>query len=182
MRLKSVALNNKQCVAVEPRGIRRLLCKQVEICVSAPLRHNLRSLAKSHRHPVEYRYHAPVCLCRPSADIDHRDISAVDVLSAFIGKFPYLPPTRRKGREAIVIDFSGTGRHPASLSQSLDLVFVEHTRSRMHESLDVIARIFGSHEPVFGIFRSLRLIPVYSLECRPLLPKPPQICPRLTAV
>ena len=73
----------------------------------------------------------------------------------------------------IVIDFSGMRRTLASRSQSLYLVFVENTSTRMHKCLYIIAWIFGSHQTMFGIFRSLGNIPVYGFKSCSLLPKPP---------
>ncbi len=52
----------------------------------------------------------------------------------------------------------------------------------MHERLDVIARVFGGHKSVVGIFGPLRYVPADGLQCGAPFPEPPEITARLRPV
>ena len=72
-------------------------------------------------------------------------------------------------------DFTDIFRLLAGLAHCIDLVFVEHTCSRMYEGFHIIRRKFGSHLPMVIVLPAFGYVPMDSFERSTFFPQRPKI-------
>ncbi len=141
MRLKRVALYDKECIVIifcNPGGIP---CQEVKVGMSPPLRHYLRTFAMCHRCAVKHHDHRPVSRQRTSANVYHDQIPVGHALHRRdLPVAPHCQRTMRIGIEShvlqrtllrrfVAIYLSAHRRRTASRTQSLHLILVEHPRT-----------------------------------------------------